>query len=208
VKIYIAGVYHFDPFGRTYLQKWLKELDVQHNTRPDFIAVEWDKDIFSKIKNQRGEFYKLAHKEWPNASNDMLNVLKDSLGYEGDSHVNIFPDIEVLWLDGGRKGDHTDIISINSYATVRLNKYRGLLGLNTPLELSILNKKVLEGVNSNSSLSDERDTKFSELILKKVQGKDGWAIVIVGANHARNETGRMRRILEDNKLICEVTILR
>lgn len=203
MKIYIAGVCHFDPSARTCLQNWLKNLASKHNTLPDFIALEWDKNIFMKIKGQREEFFRLLYEEWPKASNDILNSLKDSLGYEGDSHVDIFTDTEILWLDGGR------VYSlIDSYAIDRLKMYKGFLGGNKQLELSAISKEALKVANSNSSLPSERDTKFSELILEKVREKDGWAIVIVGANHTRNEAGYMRRILEDNKLICEVTIIR
>src|SRR3989442_7527 len=75
----VAGVNHEDPAIRQRLVDWLTWCSV-HYGQPDFVAVEWKKDIFERVKAKREEFRCLLEKEWPNISENLLKILVLSLG--------------------------------------------------------------------------------------------------------------------------------
>lgn len=57
----------------------------------------------------------------------------------------------------------------------------------------------------SSQAPEPRDAKFASLVLDKInQGSGGWAIVIVGANHATGIPESMRSRLTDAGIECRV----
>ena len=216
MKLYIAGVYHFDPLGRNNLRQWLQGLASANNGSPAFIATEWDENLFALIKGQRRTFRELAQKEWPNAASDLLDTLERSLGYEADTHTEFFPNVEVLWLDQGRQA------IVERYAEGRLNMYRSYLEgeqLPTQSSMGLAKFSAVARQRADSSEAErqrtqlfeeesERDTKFASLILERIaKGGGVWAIAIVGGRHASEGKGSMRQLLEEQGQLCEVTVL-
>jgi hypothetical protein len=92
VILRIAGVNHFDPGGRQKLVKWLLSWSKKFG-KPAFVATEWDKEIFARVKTQRKEFERLIGDQWPPLSAGLSSVLTLSLAYEGDAYLEVFPDV-------------------------------------------------------------------------------------------------------------------
>ena len=205
----IAGINHFDPAGRQRLADWLA-LDAKKLGNPAFVATEWDKGIFARVKAQRGEFQYLINKQWPNLSPELQKVLTLSLAYEADTHIEVFPDVEVLWLDERRQAPEDDV---QKYPLYRFEMYKRWLGDKiTERDDSVILAKMSERAIGEGgrppSVGNERDAKFADSILRRV-GKGGgdWAVVIVGKFHALTYKGAMRHLLEEKEQICEVSPL-
>lgn len=205
----IAGVNHFDPAGRLRLVDWLA-LYSKRFGHPAFVATEWDKDIFAQVKAQRGEFQCLISNQWPNLSAGLVKVLTLSLAYEADTHTEVFSDVEVVWLDEGRRAPEDDI---RNYAPDRFAMYKHWLGDKVTerddlVTLAKMSERAIREAGCPPSIGNDRDAQFADLILRRV-GKDGgdWAVVIVGKFHALTYSGSMRRLLEEREQICEVSLL-
>ncbi len=207
MKLLIVGINHFDLFGRKKLQKCLKEISAINRTIPAFVAVEYDKNHFKKIKEQRKLFRSLVKSEWTFLTEEQLNIFELSLAYEGDSHIDIYPEAEILWLDKDRQTDRIDMFTED-----RLKVYKSLLSklkynqTNDNL-LRILSNQVYKNADRSGN-GDYRDVKFKELICNKIYEKpQGWSLVIVGSNHTQNKSGFMRELIENECQECEVMLL-
>lgn len=195
----IAGINHNDPAIRQRLIEWLAGCSA-HCGQPDFVAVEWDKDVFEGVKAKREELRCLLTKEWPNISGSLLNTLVLSLGYEGDAHLEIYPDVDILWLDQGRQegrgNDDYPRRFIEKCAVWRLRDYKRFLDAwpGVADESKIL-CRISEGAsNVPAPQYGRRDEKWAELIAQAaVQGVSNWALAIVGNDHAIDDNGSMRR---------------
>ena len=53
VELQIGAILHFDPLCRSRLRNWLKNLYTEKCQLPGFIAIEWDREIFEQVKQQR-----------------------------------------------------------------------------------------------------------------------------------------------------------
>lgn len=204
MKLYIAGVNHLYPLCRPKLVKWLQQLSETHDKRPAFVAVEYDKNLFEKAKKQRKRFRQLLQKEWPSLTSEQLDILENSLVYEGDTHLEVFPDVEILWLDTGKQ--EMDSSDWDKYAESRLAMYKQYSFGKTRLNINQLSKRIRSGEDPEN-INLNRSKIFADMIHKRVSKSGGkWAIVIVGYNHTRKDMRRtMRCLLEDNGFICEVT---
>ena len=174
----IAGINHFDPLGTRKLRNWI----AQHGDRgaPTFVAPEWDQEIFTRVRNQREAFRRLAGERWPQFSPELLITLAESLGFEADSHTASFPNAEMLWLDQGR-GVHEEDIA--HYAEDRLALYAHFLNDGVDLAnegqvLATMSVRADERAAGGNGIGD-RDQLFSERILGRAVN-DGWGIVIAG----------------------------
>ena len=199
MKFLIASINHFDVLGHRRLIEWLKQKSAIESGAPEFVAVEWDKDIFSLIKAQRNLIGELARKEWPTAPNSFVQVIQQSLGYEGDTHKEVLPSVETVWLDGK--------ISVSEYYRTRMRTYKGF-ARNTCLDFSenMLINMSLKAWQLSEPLETEgidRDIIFVDNIMPQIKrAKSDWAIVIVGANHASLSPGCMVSRLSEQGSIC------
>lgn len=207
--IYIAGINHFDPLCRIELKAYLECLRNENIEPPAFIAVEYGEDNFKKIEGHRPEFRKMLLKKWPDLNSNLLDIFTASLGYEGDVHKEVFPDAEILWLD--ERQDKED--AIRNYAQSRLRIYHDFLkGIDICNgHETVLKKLRNEARNSakHGNFDKGRSSKFAKLIMKRIKKgiSNKWAVVIVGSNHASEEQGTMRSILENYEYECIVTDL-
>jgi len=201
----VAGIHHFDPTCRQQLLEWLRSYSESHGD-PAFLATEWDEQHFLQVKGQRDRFFNLLRDAIPGLSDEVLNTLKLSLGFEGDTHLEVFPDVEVLWLDQGRRGD------VALYAEDRLAMYREFLAQE---EAPVDNANVLVRLSQSARQTAEapeagggRDGGFANLIIERAAKRDGdYGVIIVGGFHAGQQPGSMRSLLDEAKLTCEVTDL-
>ncbi|HEY60536.1 MAG TPA: hypothetical protein G4N92_07640 [Anaerolineae bacterium] len=210
MNISISAVHHFDPLCKQRLLKWLFFERSTHCHPPTFVAVEWDCQIFEQILKQRKIVYNLAKKRWPNATTKFLYALAEAVAYEGDTHMEVFPDIPTIWLDQGITIDDQTIIT--DYAKDRINVYVNLIGdkiCNFDEEtLHFMSRRAWERSEFSNNRKTDRDDKFSSIIINKyVLNPNKWAIVIVGANHAKKHQGTMISELENHGFNIEVSKL-
>ena len=204
MKLYVAGVNHFDPLCREELKRWLQKLSEINDKPPAFVAVEYDRRQFEQIRKQRKRFRQLLKKQWPSLSIAQLDILENSLAYDGDTHLEVFPVAEILWLDKGRQVNDSSMI--DNYAEDRLTKYRQHSSGQKSLRIDQLSENIRK-VENVQDINLDRSSKFANLICEGVSKSGGkWAVVIVGYNHTRKDIqGSMRCLLENTKLICEAS---
>jgi hypothetical protein len=211
VDLHLFGINHFNPNCRWLLEHRLKEVAVERCSTPSFVAVEWDGTKFLHVALlQRGRFRSLCQKEWPGIPNDQLDALVTGLGFEADTHVEIFPDAQTVWLDDG------DPRPIAKYAEARLKMYRHALAVEKYLpnaqftdvqaKLSHWARDVEVGpIQTDRS----RDARFAVAIAKQVPAKvTGWAAVIVGWSHTLDEAESMAHLLRLLGYSIQVTSLK
>ena len=207
--LYLIGVNHFDPLQRRELLCLIHTLAEENHGAPVFIAVEHDKDIFEWIVRQRRTFRSLLKKEWPDLTVDELDVLEKSLAYEGDSHLDIFPEARTVWLDSGRPfPPHWDRDS-PCYAIGRIKTYQDHLEHKSLHgNLPFLSKQ-LRNVANEECMNTDRSRKFATSMLATLETNlAGWAFSITGAAHANKDIpGSLAAILSDNGVNFEVRII-
>lgn len=211
MRLRIAGVNHNDVLGRERLIKWLQEVKTVEETQPAFVAVEYDEEIFYKIREQRPILGKLVSNVWPNTPSLVRKVIEESLVYEGDLHDMIFPGVKTIWLDQGKNVSDPTIIS--NYARNRLNIYRCFI----PVDQAELGDESLRHMSisawhrvvSPQPGGSERDIKFAQLIADRSrQESSEWAIVIVGIDHVCEVEGYMVTLLRDQGIKYQVSELK
>lgn len=209
IDLYLIGVNHSDPLHRRELLCRIRTLAEQNPGAPAFIAVEYDEDTFEWIVKQRPKFRLLLKEKWPDLTVDELDNLEKSLAYDGDSHLDIFPEAQTVWLDSGRPfPPHWDRDSPCA-ASERFDHYQGCLENNSlhgnlPLLSECLRTEAI--MNPKGS---NRDRTFAELILAALATySPGWAFSITGAAHAQKDIpGSMAAILSDKGENFEVRII-
>jgi hypothetical protein len=210
VELQIAAILHFDPLCRSRLRSWLKNLSTEKREPPGFIAIEWDREIFEQVKQQRPVLQHMIEQEWPGAPEDFVKALSEAMGFEADTHQEVFPHVETIWLDQGREVPDSSVIT--DYARDRMNLYRSYW----PEDISVPTTGILEAMSrkswkrtAGSALErTDRDSKFASNISEAITEKNpSWAISIVGASHASNSPGCMRALLEKKGVLCKAAIL-
>jgi hypothetical protein len=207
----LAGVNHKDPAMRQSLINWMAQWASAHGV-PCFIAVEWDELAFDVVKAKRQEFRTLLKQQWPEISEDLLNTLTLSLGYEGDSHDEIYSGVDILWLDEGRKeGKATEDMSpgyLDKCAHWRLRDYKSFLG---PWPSGASDSEILLKISHGASKvtpfqPGSRDEEWVKRIMHKAKQTVDcqWALIVVGEGHTRKVKGSMRCGLEQLNFVCEV----
>lgn len=192
--LHLIGINHYDPLGRGRLVECLTSLAMQHGAPPIFVAVEWDPMYFAQVKQQRPAFRNLARDELKVERNVVLDALELSLGYEGDAHRDVFPNVDTLWLDQGRQAGF-----ITPYAQRRAGIYKSYLKHHSEVdEESILNTLSLEAWQASDKAGhnlgdwDYRDELWLERVGSRLAGDPGeWAILIVGAGHTEEKPDRL-----------------
>ena len=195
----IIGINHNDPLGRRKIRLILDELRISKNFIPDCIATEWDKVYFNIIQDQRTLFTKLAKEQNLNLKDETIFALADSMAYEADSHIELYPDLPIIWIDERFDGTIPD--SVKRFAEYRLNVFLSFLE-----KLNKDEKDNLEAISriawsiSSRGKAAERDVKFYNKLMNAVQNGYKNIIVIVGAAHAtiENEGVLVNLLTKDN----------
>ena len=95
---------------------------------------------------------------------------------------------------------------IDRYAEDRLAMYKQYSFGETTLSINQLSERI-RSVANPEDINLNRSKRFADLIRKRVSKNKGkWAIVIAGCTHTRKDIqGTMQSLLEDDRLICEVS---
>ncbi len=177
IHVLLIGVNHNDPFGRHKVQQAL-ELAKKMGFVPDSIAVEWKADYAASVIAQRGKFAELLQNCLLGISAADLNILKQSLAFEADAHIKMYPDLPIFWLDEGRIADSS---VIDEYATDRVNIICDASGAD-PFNMLSLSREVIRR-GRTAVMPSERDDKFTEIIVDAVKAGYKYIACIVGVNH-------------------------
>ncbi|MEK4987242.1 hypothetical protein NYE46_09445 [Listeria sp. FSL L8-0308] len=202
MKLYIAGINHNDPVSRTGLIQWLHEIKAENQTKPDFIASEWDEEVYTKVAAQRPYLSQLLEKEWPDLNQKQIESISKTLAYEGDSHKGIFDNVNVLWLDDSRVVDQE---AVDNFAKLRLQTLK--MHCNNDAKFNFIEElsRNLKKNECSDLPTIERDIKFASTIFAYVEeNRCEWGIIIVGSLHASEEEGTMRNQLEYKGYECLV----
>jgi hypothetical protein len=209
VKLYIAGINHNDPLCRIELIEWMKDLAKQEQTPPAYVAPEWKEEYFNLVKEQRVEFDKNVRSEWPLLSEDQLEAITLSLGYEGDAHKDVFGELPVVWLDQERSVHGSSVKDFYRYRFQHLKRWAKEKDENE-IFLTLLSKTIREegdsgSAASNPSIDKGRDAAFYKAIKETCNPLcSDWAIIVVGALHSLPTPGSMASLLELDGYQCIV----
>ena len=190
------GVSHHDPFGKVVLHDALRLREQEHGAAPDFVAVEYDSDQFSRIRKQRPLFREEIRTAEPNITTRELDILEQSLVYEGDAHEELYPGCKTIWLDQGRS---VTLATIENYASAR----RRMLLCWVPQlagSLNTLSAHFRDEVDGEIDFS--RSRMFYELVRANLMKTVNWTAVIVGRAHTNAATlGSMANLLSQDEVI-------
>jgi hypothetical protein len=178
-ELFLIGINHFDPFGRKKLTATLQYIKEQ-GYLVDAIAVEWASDTASTVIAQRPIFAKLVAVKYPKTKQSDIITLTETLAYEADTHIALYPNTSIIWLDEQRVIKHEDV---EKYAQSRLSLYSSYTYQDSSsLDLEQLSNTLLMVASSTSSPS-ERDSCWFNIVANKI--KDGYKtiICIVGSTH-------------------------
>ena len=179
IEIVVIGVNHNDPLGREKISRILKE--ELTDFIPDAIAVEWKKEIAYEVVRQRIVMKKVLSQQYPSADPNDLDLLANAMAFESDSHIKIYPNLPIIWLDQERLVDLSDD-NVTNFYIYRKSYYDSIikLGINS---ISDISNYVCRTMGTNGP--SERDHMFYDLLQKEIE-KNGYKriICIVGAYHA------------------------
>ena len=179
IEIVVIGVNHNDPLGREKISRILKE--ELTDFIPDAIAVEWKKEIAYEVVRQRIVMKKVLSQQYPSADPNDLDLLANAMAFESDSHIKIYPNLPIIWLDQERLVDLSDD-NVTNFYIYRKSYYDSIikLGINSISDISSYVCRTM-GTNGPS----ERDHMFYDLLQKEIE-ENGYKriICIVGAYHA------------------------
>ncbi len=207
MKLYSAGINHNDPLMRKELADWLQELKNEHEFDPCFIAVEWGKYAHSKVADARHEFKELARKEWPGVSDELLTTLAEAMGYEGDTHRDLWPDLDLIWLDDDREVTAMTANNLANYAAGRLGVYKLRIGAADPVNDPTGALQQLSDaahIGQQTWVDNPRDESWAKQITAAMANSPDceWAVVICGSEHFAKHAGNACDLL-DKKTTCQ-----
>ena len=179
IEIVFLGVNHNDPLGRDKICSILK--NELKDFVPNAIAVEWKREIAYEVINQRKAMIEVLTQQYPNVELSDIKILANAMAFESDSHINIYPNLPVIWLDQERGVDIYDD-TVANYFVYRKSYYDAIInsGISSIEEISIYVCSVM-----SSNIPSERDILFYNKLHKEIE-ENGYTkvICIVGASHA------------------------
>jgi len=208
MTLHIAGNLHYDPLGRARLKKWFEDLK-NKNIQPSYLLLEYNKTDLLAFLNARKEFRNLCEEEYKKyeLSDADLDILEKSFGYELDSHLDYFDNIDILYYDkpNFKNSMIKDLIHTNRMYLENYDK-------NSENFIEILSKELWKYSNKlwescNKDFGIGRDQYLFEQIkdkTKKIINNNG--LLITGCNHARNYPNKLVNLLEKSKIYKNIEI--
>ncbi|GGA05205.1 hypothetical protein GCM10008018_59090 [Paenibacillus marchantiophytorum] len=129
------------------------------------------------------------------------------MGYEGDCHLGVFKECNIVWLDHSRVDVNQK--SLDNFSTKRFDILKNS-GLKKNDKDGFFKKlsQYIRGLEDNNAVPSNRDAKFANTIIEYVkQNNCSSGIVVVGSNHASNKDSMMRYLLEQEGYDCFVKLL-
>ena len=230
MKLYFAGIHHGDPFCIINLRDFLNTIHANTAVKPDFIAVEWGQNCFETfVREQRKEFRRLIRTDplLKDLSFNSIDLLSNLIGYEADTHKDIFPDVRTLWLDNYRtwddrplpnlaKNNYTRIKSVAESLSKPISEDDLLANISESCEW-YWNKPSQEEIEADLLLKFKygehdfnRDKIWVNLIIDEVakNGFNNFGIIIVGAEHTICESRFLINLLKNRSFQCDVKLMK
>ncbi len=200
--LHVGGVVHEDPLGRSSLQAWFRQIERRNGSHPSFVGVEYAAQIFPLVVAARAKLQGMLSHTFPRYVPCLIRAMADALGYEGDSHEEIWPDVETVWLDPSRPtGD---------IAGGRLPTYRNAARyLPSPNPTIADWSRLVWRYQPPPEQKWERDQRWAQLLRGRFQRAAGsaWAVLVVGAAHADDYPNNLVDLLRKEKVYCEVAFM-
>lgn len=205
MRIVIAGTVHQDPLCRSELRRMLATRKTAEVTSPRFVAVEADPDHFAEIESLRPTFKLKARRAWPELSDEVIDKLSLTMLFEGDTHSEFFPDVDVVWLDRGRVPSSASDVS--QFDDRRLAFYQPWIESRRALSAGFEAQSMLHYLSSAAKLGvaegppwrdPQRDLRwYSEMLPHIEHACDAdWGLVVCGAEHGLPENGNIAELLQ------------
>ncbi len=208
MTLYVAGVMHCDPLGRKRLRKWLKHLK-KKDIKPSYVLLEYNEKDHFAFPNARKKFRSLCEKKLAKygLSDDDFNILEESLGYELDSHLDSFDNIDILYYEELKFRDVTIKGIYDNYSKmIFLENY----DKNSGNFIDILSKELWKDLNEKLEFS-KYETKRDQYLFEQIKDKtrsflnnDG--LLIVGVNHTRDYPNKLVNLLKESKIYKKIDI--
>ncbi len=210
--IIMIGVLHDSTSCHKKATEIFSELKTTHPS-PKFIAVEHDKDIFeTKIVPLRSakSHCKEFNKEFSRIiSDDEIDIIAQSIGFDGDVHKESFGDSNVVWLDEGRKME-IDIFKrpcgsliYNRLVRFMIHARAGRLPAQGADRIAEYER--LEDAIATKLYNSERDARWLEILKPHLtDGEEDYAFIVVGGMHTETTSGVIRELLEKENHTIQV----
>lgn len=184
--VFLIGINHNDPLGRAKVVKLLKEAK-QKGFVPDVIGVEWKEEIAKKLILMRSDMEQLIMERWPRTEKREAKTIADTIAYEADAHLEVYPQLEIIWLDEQREITEALRQRIDTYCIDRKNIYAN----HVPSECDQLCVSTLSssiGLVENANFAPSiRDQLFADALLAAIENGKKQIVCIVGADHTNIE---------------------
>lgn len=206
----LAGVIHSDPCCPILLQDWFKALATVRSTPPEFVAVEWDPDRLP-VAEQRLAVKAALSACVPPLCHQVVQRFVDAVGFEADTHEQVFRWVETVWLDKYRHIDDESMVT--EFASRRVEHYLSLLKRfpNSADEVrwDDMSRFLWAQASASDSGADGRDSVWAARLSGRLsvmsQCEESWAAIVVGKNHTKRNPGRLVTLLEGQGSSCTVT---
>ena len=230
MNLYFAGIHHGDPFCVVNLRDYLDRIHANITVKPDFIAVEWGQNCFETFVQEQRKIFGGFIRTDPllkNLSLESIDLLTNLIGYEADTHKDIFPDVNTLWLDNYRNLDDRNLPNI---AKNNFTRIKGVAeSLSRPISEDYLLTKISESCEwywdkpSKDEIEEDfllklkygehdfdRDETWANLIIDEIEknGFDNFGIIIVGAEHTVFESRYLANLLKKQSFQCDVKLMK
>lgn len=194
----LIGTNHYDPLGRQKIHNMLVHFKNERDFIPDFIAVEWKEDYAKRIISQRPLYQQLLSEKYPLLSHTDILTLANSLAYEADSHIDLYPEKAIIWLDDNRAPVVDEIINNYAHRTLRVqadNLYHAKI--NDPRDLQLFSYAAYYVSDKTRAKGNERDVQFFQTTCAYASETTN-IVGILGALHIDPATpGGYARLLQD-----------
>lgn len=200
MRLVLIGGVHDSFECRVNLVRILNEL-AEKEPFPKFVAVEYGEDFFNENINPQRSLAALSTPKEESVrrylSTDEMTRIADVVAYDAVSHLDVFPNVPTIWLDNKR--EYSDI-ETQSAGSLLYNKMVSVINFKTKYQgdsskidlIDEYTKTELDEVGppNRNILRDEMWVEEMAPHLTLDLGEYG--IVIVGADHTKNDDGLLR----------------
>lgn len=205
MKVILIGGVHNSLSCRDRLVSTLNDISESERS-VSFVAVEYDENTFyNRILPLRDAIDECKKKNpifSKYVSDDEMHELASCIGYDGDAHMDIFPDVETVWLDEGREPNEN--LFAHPCGSFLYNKIGHFVGMIMSGDIigeygeRLFEYIALENDGAEEIINNVRDESWFEIISEFLTDEEhDCGIAIVGGSHAEEKEGNFRSLLEN-----------
>jgi hypothetical protein len=211
-KLEFVGVLHQDPLGPPGLRAALSAIGQEHGQPPEWIAVEWAECSHRRAVALRNLLRFDLQTSLQNFDMEFVNALVTALGYEGDTHLELWAQTSTIWLDD-RVGTHNLIANPRAFETLHRDRalvyafgmVNARITSETPTAdaLALLSEQLWNDV-AEQPVNEPREAVWFGAISQAVAElpENAYGIVVVGEGHLSDEGGFILGRCRDAGMAC------